>query len=608
MRIVYITTGYYPSLHGASTSLFNRLKWLSLWGHQVLVYAPDYSAFESIYPDYKSFVGEIMPGVNVIPYRSVPIFDIAAGIPGPVFSSFRNKKTIDQIIEFQPDVIQVEEPERLFVTGTLSRVGIRLGRRMRIPVVAFYHTDYVISIPNYKKHIAVFRLPGSRHFIAWLTSWVYNSYSTTMVQTRCVEKNLITNLKIKNTVQDQFLSVDKDIFNVNCNRQEIGLEIPENLVRILYVGRMFPDKHIDTLLGVFDAVKRKTNQCFFIFIGNGLEETKVIDWVTKNNNSIYLGHRPNKETVAFYQSSDIFVTASPNETFGLAILEAMACGLPAVGPDTGGVGELIRNGFNGFSIAQQNIEAYADALKRLVDDPELRKHFGKNAAEFTKDFSWKTATMNSIRVWKNCIHPVDKLLVTTHPDDELIFAGRALLKERGWKVVCITCGDNLERRQEFESVMKALKVNDFLIWNYPDQWGGDFDRVRLKEDLSLVLKENCFRKVVTHNPDGEYGHTQHRAVYELVASLVNENLFVFGKKRFPVSPVTLIRKLCILSLYKSQTRLLPDQNMDFHNSIIKFFLFEDIKKDQTKSIQTVAPDRESVFSKFVRSIAKKVFR
>lgn len=574
MRIVIITTGYYPSLHGASTSLYNRLKCFSDEGHRVLVIGPDYRAFAAVYPDHREHVGEILPGVTLVTYRSTPIFDIAAGIPGPVFTSFRGRAFARAIIDFHPDVIQVEEPERLFVTGAFCRAGLRLGRRLKIPVTAFYHTDYIISMGNYRQHIPLFRIPGMSFLLRKLTGWIYNSYDLTMVQSSLVERELVESFGITNCVRRDFLAVDSSRFNHRGTVRRIPFKGSGRRVRILYVGRLFPDKHIDDLLAVLDAVKRMSDNCFFIFIGNGLDEHKVSDWVAETEHSVFLGHIPNERTAAYYRSADIFVTASPNETFGLTVLEAMGCGLPVVGPDTGGVGDLVSDGSTGFTVNYRDIDAFAGAIVRLVDDRALRARMGRAARAAVRNSSWERSAHIAIDLWRGCIEGIDKLLITAHPDDETIFAGTELLRDPGWKVVCVTCGDDDVRRREFEAAMRHLGVKEYEHWEYPDRWEGDFDRKRLAKDLARVLGERVYRKVLTHNAAGEYGHTQHRALHEVVASLVDRDLFVFGEGQFPISPAMLVRKLRVLKHYRSQTMLLSDQDRLFRKRIKRFFIFE----------------------------------
>ncbi|MET3292009.1 PIG-L family deacetylase [Brevibacillus fluminis] len=149
----------------------------------------------------------------------------------------------------------------------------------------------------------------------------------------------------------------------------------------------------------------------------------------------------------------------------------------------------------------------------------------------------------------------NKLMVVAHPDDEAIFGGAQLLKKPGWKVICVTNGDHRVRRREFIKVMKRAGAA-YEIWSFPDQWKGDFDRKALKEKLKKELASHSYKKIVTHNKKGEYGHTQHIALSQIMHSLVKKNLHVF-KKGKKIMPLTLLKKkLDLLMLYPSQRSII----------------------------------------------------
>lgn len=145
-------------------------------------------------------------------------------------------------------------------------------------------------------------------------------------------------------------------------------------------------------------------------------------------------------------------------------------------------------------------------------------------------------------------------MVVAHPDDEFIFAGNAICEQSGWRVVCVTNKENKVRRTEFEKVMKKAHVEQYEMWNYEDKWKGDFPREQLKEDLTKILQEGNYSMVVSHGRDGEYGHTQHKALGEVLYELVNENLYEFsiGTK---LGFWKRLRKWYILFGYKSERRV-----------------------------------------------------
>lgn len=166
-----------------------------------------------------------------------------------------------------------------------------------------------------------------------------------------------------------------------------------------------------------------------------------------------------------------------------------------------------------------------------------------------------------------------KLMVVAHPDDETLWGG-AHLTEGGWFVVCLTNGYNEVRKNEFYEVMKQFDCTG-LILSYPDlladgqksHW--ETERYDIVKDIDTLLKYKHWGMVVTHNPDGEYGHIHHKMTSKLVSETFYKNcwgtsLYYFGKwysaRRLPevtdslkeVPSAALDVKLNALKLYASQ--------------------------------------------------------
>ncbi len=159
---------------------------------------------------------------------------------------------------------------------------------------------------------------------------------------------------------------------------------------------------------------------------------------------------------------------------------------------------------------------------------------------------------------------IDNLMFVAHPDDEMLWGGRELIKNK-YLVVCITCGSNKVRVQEFKKVMK--EVNDkYLMLGYPDKimnmrsnWKNEYDSI--KKDVEKIYRLKNWKKVVVHNPMGEYGHMHHRMTSKIVTDVVDHNKLyyfnIYKRKSIidyknPMPKEDLEEKKRILSIYKSQ--------------------------------------------------------
>lgn len=158
---------------------------------------------------------------------------------------------------------------------------------------------------------------------------------------------------------------------------------------------------------------------------------------------------------------------------------------------------------------------------------------------------------------------VNKIMIVAHPDDELLWGGKHLIEDK-YLVVCITCGDDKEREIEFEMVMRAVNC-PYLSLRYPDRNDWKYHKDNIKKDLKEILSYKDFKQIVTHNPDGEYGHDQHKKTSKYVTELANKNnLYYFnhyytaeeiennGINTIPMDNKSLKEKEKILELYETQ--------------------------------------------------------
>lgn len=125
------------------------------------------------------------------------------------------------------------------------------------------------------------------------------------------------------------------------------------------------------------------------------------------------------------------------------------------------------------------------------------------------------------------------LMIVAHPDDESIWGGGHLLQE-DYVVVCITCGTVDYRTEEFKRIME-LTGDEYMMLGYPDLTGYYIDRWDscyndILNDLKSIVDSRNWNSIVTHNPDGEYGHIQHRMTSDITTSVADKDkLYYFGR-------------------------------------------------------------------------------
>lgn len=119
----------------------------------------------------------------------------------------------------------------------------------------------------------------------------------------------------------------------------------------------------------------------------------------------FAGKVPNNELPAWYNSFSVSVSLSDSESFGVVAVEAMACGCPVVTSDADGFTEVVEDGVTGFIVPKRNPEAAADAMQKVLDNPELGKELGANGRKrVEKLYDWNDNVDLMVKIYKEFKH------------------------------------------------------------------------------------------------------------------------------------------------------------------------------------------------------------
>ena len=221
---------------------------------------------------------------------------------------------------------------------------------------------------------------------------------------------------------------------------------------------------------------------------------------------------------------------------------------------------------------------YVDASGRMKKNCWYNGQYFNNKGQMEKNATKYDPETTEGQVTKEMLDELPlsnctKLMVVAHPDDETLWGG-AHLTEGGWFVVCLTNGYNEVRKNEFYEVIKEFGCEGMIL-SYPDLLANGqrstwtTECTSIAKDLNTVLKYKHWGMVATHNPNGEYGHIQHKMTSKLVTeefykTYWGTNLYYFGNwysaRRLPimedslrkVPEAALEKKLEALKLYTSQ--------------------------------------------------------
>ncbi len=180
----------------------------------------------------------------------------------------------------------------------------------------------------------------------------------------------------------------------------LPVEVPSPGPVILSVSRLIARKGPRTLIRSLPLVHERHPDAHLLIVGGGpdLPRLKRLADLNKVADSVtFAGPQPWEQMPRFYSAGDVFALPTRARFFGteteglpLVYVEAAASGLPLIGGDVGGVREAVRDGETGFLVNGHSPRETANALIKLIDEPELARRFGRTARQMVLDeFSWE---------------------------------------------------------------------------------------------------------------------------------------------------------------------------------------------------------------------------
>lgn len=310
----------------------------------------------------------VAPGPGPSHYEGTPVVRVP-GPPLPCYTSLRvgipTRAMTRAIDRFDPDVVHVAAP------AVLGAAALRHTRDEGLPSVAIYQTDLVGFARRYRLGVAapaLRRLLRRVHEMADLTL-APSSSAIWQLQAAGVER-----------VARWGRGVDLDRFNPRHRREEFRRSFGDGAVLVGTVGRLAAEKRLE-LLAPLQALPGVE----LVIVGDGPRRAQLEAAMPRAH---FLGFRSGDALSEALASLDVFVHAGADETFCQAIQEALAAGVPVVGPASGGPLDLIRHGESGYLYPADDVEAMTYAVAELVTNPVRRQAFGLHARDQVRHNSW----------------------------------------------------------------------------------------------------------------------------------------------------------------------------------------------------------------------------
>jgi phosphatidylinositol alpha-mannosyltransferase len=352
LRIAVVSQAYHPAIGGVTEHVDATARLLRERGHQVSIITARFRGASRNEP------GVVRIGRNlVIPYNGAENnITIGRGLGRSLRDALRRDAF---------DVVHVHCP----LSPTLPLLALREAAQ---PVVGTFH-----STSSSDRDFRLFR-----RFLLPYFRRIDRPIAVSEAAREYVTRHFPAELEILPN------GVDVERFQPGLPRDP---RFAPGVPTILFVGRHDPRKGLPDLLAACRILAREGHAFRVLVVGDGWLRARA-EWMASGplrGRVHFVGRVTNALLPRYYASADIFCSpARGGESFGLVLLEAMACGLPVVASDLPGYRSVLTQGSEGIATAPRDARGLATALRVLLLDPELRARMGRRGVETARRHAW----------------------------------------------------------------------------------------------------------------------------------------------------------------------------------------------------------------------------
>lgn len=386
MRIALVSDSYWPRVNGVTVSIQTYRDELERLGHEVIILCPEYPAArgpvsrEASVRRFPSMANSVSKEDRLIRPSAFPLF----------------VRTLER---FNPDVVHIN------TEFTASFAARGYAKLRGYPILVTSHTDYEDYVSNYITYLPAAFLRATVRFIMRA---LYRTADVIITPTRTQEQKLKAY-----HIRKRFIVIPTGIASSFAPRS--GSEIAGYRAKLdarfpalagkrvlLFAGRITIEKDVKFLVPVLRRILYCRDDVVLLLAGDGPGRASVEAAAKRSGLSdkcVFMGYVDRSELPLVYAAADVFVFPSKTETQGLCTIEAMGSGLPVVAIGEMGTLDVMRGDHGGFMVKDDKKE-FAEAVKRLLDDDELRARKAAEAVDWAKQYRVETTTERLARLYK----------------------------------------------------------------------------------------------------------------------------------------------------------------------------------------------------------------
>lgn len=378
MRIGMMVDSYKPYVSGITNYIELNKRHLELHGQEVFVFT-----FGS--------VDHMDQEPRVIRSPGLPLADTG------FYLSLRYARRAKRLLQTM-DIVHIHHP---FLSG---RLALRYCRPLRIPTLYTNHTRYDLYAQAYLPIMPEEMSQGILQ--AYMPSFC-EAMDLVVAPSAGMEK-VLRQLNVRSHIEVVPNGVDLQPFfdTVPLRREDFGCS--DDDVLLVYAGRLALEKNLPFLLRSFKGLSQAIPNTHLMIIGSGVqgyddEIRSTVNELDLNQRVKFTGKVPYEKLPAYLSMCDAFVTASVTEVHPLSVIEAMAAGLPVMGIQSVGVGDIVEDGVTGF-LSNHDLPSFTAKLTRLCLDRDLRTQMSSAARKASSIYAIERTTQVMLNQYERLVH------------------------------------------------------------------------------------------------------------------------------------------------------------------------------------------------------------
>jgi glycosyltransferase involved in cell wall biosynthesis len=258
-----------------------------------------------------------------------------------------------------------------------------------VPCGVFYHHLFgrtVFGLTNPPMALCVYIMEK-------LSPWIYGKTPCCAVSVSTAEE------LVKLGMDKRKLTVIENGIDINRYCPDKSAKRDDDL--LVFVGRLKKYKRIDAILDAMSIIEKKGRRLRLAVVGTGDDLPRLKRHAEKlglAGRVDFTGFVDEDKKIGLLRKAALFVNPSEKEGWGITNIEASACGTPIVANNAPGLRDSVVDGETGLLYANNDVQSFSSSIQKVLDDGQLREHFGINGRTWAEKFSWD-ASAQRVEEW-----------------------------------------------------------------------------------------------------------------------------------------------------------------------------------------------------------------